>query len=200
VNPPFETVTALFPVPRGEKECDLSPAKAAFDIRIAEASDLLEHFNHVEAQPPPAIDVVLKRACLVMALTAFESYIRDRLNEAADQKYAEARNSWLTQVYTDALAKDLKVFRFTAVESVKELFTKHFSIDVAKGWTWNGFDSAQACAALDELAKSRLDAGNASPLRTDLTPAVVTREELGMRIQFVRNLVLATEIVLASEL
>jgi hypothetical protein len=178
----------------------MSTAKEAFDTRIRDASDLLEHFNGAEARPVHAIDEVLKRACLVMTLTALESYVRDRLTDAVDQKYAEARNSWLTGVYTDALAKDLKGFHLVAAENVRDMFTRHLSIDVAKGWTWKDVDSSQACAALDDLARFRRGAANGSPPQSDPIRAVVTREELGEHIQFARDLVLATERVLASEL
>lgn len=62
----------------------MSKAKQAFHYSIKDAEELLEHFDSLNAKPPPANAEVLKRAGLVMALTAWETYVK-LLVEKTDQ-------------------------------------------------------------------------------------------------------------------
>jgi len=57
----------------------MSEAKASFEYGIKDAEDLLEHFDAVDTKPPPDNAGVLKRAGLVMALTAWETYVEDQV-------------------------------------------------------------------------------------------------------------------------
>jgi len=51
----------------------MSEAKNSFEYGIQDAEDLLGHFDTINTNPPPEKAEVLKRAGLVMALTAWES-------------------------------------------------------------------------------------------------------------------------------
>jgi hypothetical protein len=53
----------------------MSTAHDNFMHSIRDATDLLEHFDRVNVQLPPENAEVLKRASLVMALAALETYI-----------------------------------------------------------------------------------------------------------------------------
>ena len=57
----------------------MSRAYQSFEYGIKDAEELLAHFDAINANPPPANAEVLKRAGLVMALTAWETYVEDRL-------------------------------------------------------------------------------------------------------------------------
>lgn len=59
----------------------MSKAIQGFEYAIKDAEELLAHFDSINANPPPANSEVLKRAGLVMALTAWETYVEDRLVE-----------------------------------------------------------------------------------------------------------------------
>jgi hypothetical protein len=50
----------------------MSKAKLSFESSIKDAEDLLAHFDNMPKPPPPNAEV-LKRAGLVMALTAWET-------------------------------------------------------------------------------------------------------------------------------
>ena len=58
----------------------MSKAKITFESSIKDAEDLLAHFDSMP-KPPPENAEVLKRAGLVMALTAWETYVEDRVRE-----------------------------------------------------------------------------------------------------------------------
>ena len=52
-----------------------SRAFQTFEHAIQDADDLLNHFDALNKHPPPPEIEVLKRASLVMALAALETYI-----------------------------------------------------------------------------------------------------------------------------
>ena len=64
----------------------MSQASKDFDESIQDAQNLLNHFNTLNEHPPPPELEVLKRAGLVMAMTAWETYVEDRLREASAQR------------------------------------------------------------------------------------------------------------------
>ena len=60
-----------------------SQAIRTFNHSIQDATELLDHFDALNINPPPPPNAeVLKRASLVMALAALETYIEDRIIEA----------------------------------------------------------------------------------------------------------------------
>ena len=61
-----------------------SRALQTFEHAIQDADDLLNHFDALNKHPPPPEIEVLKRAILVMALAALETYLEDRIVVAAD--------------------------------------------------------------------------------------------------------------------
>ena len=60
----------------------MSDASDTFVQSIQDAENLLKHFNARNTKPPPPEIEVLKRAGLIMAMTAWETYVEDRLQEA----------------------------------------------------------------------------------------------------------------------
>ena len=60
----------------------MSAASDAFEQSILDADNLLAHFNKLNTKPPPPEIEVLKRAGLIMAMTAWETYVEDRVTEA----------------------------------------------------------------------------------------------------------------------
>ena len=63
----------------------MSRALQSFEYSIKDAEELLAHFDDINTNPPPPNAEVLKRAGLVMALTAWETYVEDRLQEEMDK-------------------------------------------------------------------------------------------------------------------
>ena len=81
----------------------MSQAKTTFDDAIRDAEELLAHFDKANTQPPPENAEVLKRAGLIMAFTAWETYVEDRVAEGLRSRIgtegdspsrASSRNVW----------------------------------------------------------------------------------------------------------
>lgn len=173
----------------------MSTAHDTFKHSIRDATDLLEHFDRLNIQPPPENAEVLKRASLVMALAALETYMEDRIAEAAAVTAFGARESLLGRFYANSLANDLRFFHSPNTERVRGLFKKYLSVDVTEGWTWNNYDPPRARSELDRLVSKRGDIAHRSrPPKGPISSAhIVTRDAMRRHVQFVRDLVQATD-------
>ena len=85
----------------------MSKALQSFEFGIKDADELLAHFDAINANPPPANAEVLKRAGLVMALTAWETYVEDRLTEEMGKKLAAVSGSYIGDFVLKKLHHDL---------------------------------------------------------------------------------------------
>ena len=176
-----------------------SKASLTFDHAIQDAVDLVNHFDRLNSQPPPPENEVLKRASLVMALAALETYFEDRLVEAVDA-VAGSGESHLSTFMRDSLANDLKYFHTPSTDRVRPLFQKYLGLDITDGWRWNMMEPAQARTELNRLAKKRGDIAHRSGRPANGVPAkhAVSRDDLRRHIHFIRQVVLATDAVLAK--
>lgn len=173
-----------------------SRAFQTFEHAIQDADDLLNHFDTLNKHPPPPEIEVLKRASLVMALAALETYVEDRIVEAADAVSGRGSEmNHLVKFYKSSLENDLKFFHTPTSDRVKAIFIKYLSIDVTEGWTWNHYDPARVRNELNKIAKKRGDIAHRSwrPVAGQATPHAVTREDLRKSIRFIKNLVRATD-------
>lgn len=180
-----------------------SLALQTFEHAIQDAIDLLVHFDSINKQPPPPEAEVLKRASLVMALAALETYIEDRIVEAASAVAGlGSESSRLSKFYKSSLENDLKYFHTPSADRVRALFDKYLGVDVTEGWVWNHYDPTRARSELNKLAKKRGDVAHRSwrPVAGQPTPHAVTREDLRKHIRFIRDLVAATDQFLGAEL
>jgi len=88
-----------------------SKALQEFEHAIQDSTDLLKHFDALNVKPPPPDIEVLKRASLVMALAALETYFEDRVAEAVDQICSRnSGNSSIVEFYRKSLDIDLRSF------------------------------------------------------------------------------------------
>jgi RiboL-PSP-HEPN len=180
-----------------------SVALQTFEHAIQDAIDLLNHFDTINRKPPPPEAEVLKRASLIMALAALETYIEDRIIEAAKTvAVSDSRAGRPAKFYISSLETDLKSFHTPRTDRIRVLFNKYLGIDVTEGWTWNQYNPARARSELDKIAKKRGDIAHRSwrPLAGQPTPHAVTREDLRKHIRFIRNLVQATDAYLVERL
>ncbi|WP_313497668.1 HEPN domain-containing protein [Pseudoxanthomonas mexicana] len=175
-----------------------SKARLTFEHAIQDAVDLVNHFDKLNTQPPPPENEVLKRASLVMALAALETYFEDRIVEAVDL-LAELGEPHLSAFMKDSLANDLKIFHTPSADRVRPLFQKYLGVDVSEGWRWNMMDPAGARAELNRLAKKRGDIAHRSgrPASGAPTKHAVSRDDLRRHIHFIRQVVSATDAMLA---
>lgn len=176
-----------------------SKASLTFDHAIQDALDLVNHFDKLNTQPPPPENEVLKRASLVMALAALETYFEDRLVEAVET-VAGTGEGHLSQFMRDSLANDLKYFHTPSTDRVRPLFLKYLGVDITEGWKWNMMEPSAARSELNALAKKRGDIAHRSWRPTNGTPTkhAVSRDDLRRHIHFIRQVVMATDAMLAK--
>lgn len=180
-----------------------SQAFQLFEYAIEDSTELLGHFDSLNAQPPPPSAEVLKRASLVMALAALETYIEDRITEAAATVTGGQSNGGrLADFYIASLHNDLKYFHTPSTDRVRSIFEKFLGFDITEGWTWNNYDPARARSELNKPAKKRGDIAHRSlrPRPGHPESHAVTREDLRKHIRFIRDLVAATETFIAARL
>ena len=73
----YDRHACLFPrsgAPGDTQGFVMSEARKSFETGIRDAEILLQHFDSINTRPPPENAEVLKRAGLIIALTAWESY------------------------------------------------------------------------------------------------------------------------------
>lgn len=174
-----------------------------FEHAIQDATELLNHFDALNANPPPPNAEVLKRASLVMALAALETYIEDRIIEAASSVAGGNSNGGrLANFYISSLENDLKYFHTPSTDRVRAIFEKYLDIDVSEGWAWNNYDPIRARSELNKIAKKRGDIAHRSlrPKSGQVSSHAVTRDELRKHIRFICDLVTATDKYLVAKL
>jgi len=173
----------------------MSQARTTFDSAIQDAEILLEHFDTANTHSPPENTEVLKLAGLVMALTAWETYVEDLARELLSNRLAESNDEQLTELVVGRLESELKRFHNPNGEKTRQLFVDYLSIDVTRGWKWGGYDPESAMAKLNELLAKRGDAVHrAKPIQADTpAPHLVKRDDLEKAIRFLKHLVAATE-------
>lgn len=182
-----------------------SKALVAFNHAIQDSTDLLKHFDALNTKPPPPDIEVLKRASLVMALAALETYFEDRLIEAVELICSKhGRDERLTKFFSESLQNDLKVFHTPSTDRVRPIFQKYLELDVTEAWGWNNCDPVKARKELNDLAKKRGDIAHRSlrPVPGEPTPRqhAVTRDDLRKHIHFISQIVQTTDKFLAEKI
>jgi len=130
-----------------------------------------------------------------MALTAWETYVEDVLQEKMQPMIRAVNGSHIGKFVTDRLTSELKRFNTPNSEKTKKLFLDYLDVDVTLAWEWQHFDLAKVKKTLDELIVKRGDAVHRSkpPLPGIPAPHLVKREDLDKSIKFLRLLVAKTD-------
>jgi hypothetical protein len=173
-----------------------SKAIQAFEHAIQDATELLDHFNALNKHPPPPEIEVLKRASLVMALAALETYFEDLIVESVESLCKQPNSSErLSEFIRASLENDLKVFHTPSADRVKPIFLKYLGFDITEGWSWNNCNPKKARAELNSLAKKRGDIAHRSgrPLPGQPAQHAVTRDAMRKHIHFIKELVRTTD-------
>lgn len=173
----------------------MSKARERFDVSIKDAEDLLQHFDK-QPKPPPQNAEVLKRAGLIMALTAWETYVEDLIEEVVIGGKAHTDAGLAERFMQARLQEELKRFHNPNFDKTKKLFVDYAGVDVTKHWKWSNYDPASAKKKLDGLLGIRGDIVHRSKAPDDGGPSKahpVKREDLAKAIRFLKGLVDATE-------
>ena len=178
----------------------MSRASNIFLNSIEDATALLAHFDALHKQNADSAEV-LKRAGLVMALTAWETYVEDRATEAVTGRLKAVSGSPIGTFVNNKLIEELKRFHNPTSEKTRKLFLDYLQVDVTASWKWMNYDPATAKKTLDDLIGRRGDAVHRSKPITAGAPAphLVKRDDLDKAIRFLRCLVDATERALDSD-
>ena len=177
----------------------MSRAKIQFDESIKDAEELLAHFDAAKlpgGKPPPPTAEVLKRAGLLLAITAWETYVEDRASEALDANLAALAGSPVAQFMKSKFDEEMKRFHNPTSEKTSKLFADYTGKDVTKTWSCNPGGAVQAKKTLDEWVKRRGQAAHRSPPNGAGQPApahLLSRDELEKLIKFLKMLVAQTE-------
>lgn len=176
----------------------MSKAKDNFDIAIQDAERILEAYDKLNRDRSDNRDPEeLKRAALIMSLTAWETYVEDRITEALSNQIRPLEGSQIGRFIRSTLEKELRYFHTPNSRKTRELFQYFLDIDVTQGWSWAGFEHKLVTAKLDDWIKKRGDAVHRSI--TDKQVAhLVNRQEMGKCLTFFKNLVDATDKVLLA--
>ena len=177
----------------GVSSVSVSKAAEAFEVSIKDAEELLSQYEK-NGQPPPQNAEVLQRAGLVMALTAWETYVEDRIAEAVNTHFG-TDTSLPAKFLQAKLAEELKRFHNPTSDKTRKLFEDYLGIDVSAHWRWSNVEPIDACKKLDTWLAKRGDAVHRSRPHHAGSPQphLVKKEELEKAIRFIRELMLATE-------
>jgi len=173
----------------------MSCASTTFLESIKDAEVLLAHFDSINAKPPPPHAEVLKRAGLIMALTAWETYVEDRAAEALEERIKAVAGSPFADLVGKKFQEDLKKLNNPNSAKTCNLFMDYLGFDVAKHWAWTNMDVKTVKQRLDHLLAKRGDAVHRSRVATVSPPNghLVKRDELDKAIKFLKTLVEKTE-------
>lgn len=180
----------------------LPTAREVFAQSILDAEHLLAHFNKLNTKPPPPETEVLKRAGLIMAMTAWETYVEDRVTEATTKRLSGLEDGSIASFVQAKLVDEIKRLHNPTSEKTIQLFREYANIDLTDKWGWNGLDAKTVRERLNQYMKLRGDVVHRS--RTILPgppqPHPVTKEDLEKVIRFLHKLVEVTEAALGQKI
>jgi len=88
----------------------MTNAYETFEHSIIEAKDLLECFNTLNSHKELTAPDALKKASLILALTAWETYVEDVITEIFNAKFSMVKGSMLGNFAEKQLQERLKQF------------------------------------------------------------------------------------------
>lgn len=178
----------------------MSKASEIFTQAILDSENLLNHFNTLNTKPPPPELEVLKRAGLIMAMTAWETYVEDRVMEAAFERLVGLSDSSIGAFVQSKLDDEIKRLHNPTSDKTIQLFRDYAEVDLTDKWSWNNYDAKTVRERLNQYIKLRGDVVHRSrtivPGPSKAHP--VTKEDLEKAINFLKNLVKATESALCK--
>ena len=110
----------------------MSDASETFAQSIQDAENLLGHFNQLNTKPPPPEIEVLKRAGLIMAMTAWETYVEDRLQEASSQRLSKLQDRDIAEFVEAKLKVEIKRLHNPDYHKTIELFRDYAGVDLTQ--------------------------------------------------------------------
>lgn len=138
---------------------------------------------------------VLKRAGLILALTSWETYVKDCVREKIDLMLAGIGNSPVACIVREQMEVDLRHFNTPDTGKTRKIFKDYVRKDVTVTWKKTQTD-------LDKWIELRGEAAHRAPKKTDengaISPHLISRAKLDQVITGLKKLVEATEAELAK--
>src|SRR5688500_3538729 len=100
----------------------MSKASETFAQSILDAENLLKHFDVLNTKPPPPELEVLKRAGLIMAMTAWETYVEDRVQEAAAERLRTLADHSIAAFVQSKLDEEIKRLHNPTADKTIQMF------------------------------------------------------------------------------
>jgi len=173
----------------------MSTAGETFASSIGDAKALLEYFDALPKSCPTDGEV-LKRAGLIMALTAWETYVEDLVLEEVTARLKVLDGSYAGKFVLGRLQDELRRLHNPTSDKVRRLYLDFLEVDVTASWEWANYKSSDAKKALDRLLSTRGDVvhrSNPPVVGAPPAPHPVKRDDLDKAIRFLEGLVAATE-------
>lgn len=169
-----------------------------FKIAINDAEELMRCFDSINKSGADSAPEVLKRATLIMTLTAWETYVEDKVTELFNSKFGVLKGCHLGDYLSEQISLRLKTFHNPDSLKTKKIFKEFFGVDVTERWIWNNYnDPDQVRSTLNKWIKKRGEAVHRAQI--DLTkPHIIKRDELDKCLRFFSELADATDKALAD--
>ena len=169
-----------------------------FKIAISDAQDLIDCFDLLNGKSDTSAPEALKRASLVMTITAWETYIEDVATEIFMDKFSLIKGSHIGNYVEGQFTKNLKTFNNPDSLKVKNLFSDFLGFDVTDKWIWNNYITAdQARCALNKWLKRRGEAVHRAQIDVK-KPHLVKLDEIDQCIRFFTELAAITDKALSD--
>ena len=171
----------------------MSEAQQNFKIAMNDTDVLMRCFDSLNSSETESAPEVLKRATLIMALTAWETYVEDVATELFNRKFGVLNGCHVGHFLEEQFALRLKMFHNPDSRKTKSLFLEFFGVDVTEKWVWNNYQtSGEVRTVLNKWIKRRGEAVHRA--QTDATkPDIVKRSELEKCLRFFSELVDVTD-------
>jgi len=168
-----------------------------FDKALSEAEQLLECFETLNKDEHLKPYGVLKKASLIMTLTAWETYVEDVVTEIFDAKFSLIKGSQFGNFAEKQLHERLKVFNNPNSNKTKKLFEEFFGVDVTEHWIWPNVLPKDAREQLNKWISKRGEAVHRAQL-DNTQPQIIRKDELEKCLRFFKALAQATDKALAE--
>lgn len=170
----------------------MSESLAQFNRAISEARELYDCYETLNCHPELSPPSGLKKATLILILTAWETYVEDVAVELFEQQFKVLKGCKVEAFATRQLNERLRFFHNPNSLKTKHLFEEFFDIDVTEHWQWNNMIPKQAREQLNQWISKRGEAVHRAQVDKSLQQ-VVNKSELSKCFNFFIELARATD-------
>lgn len=163
-----------------------------FHQAVTEAQELLTCFDTLNSNSTEKPPEVLKKASLILILTAWETYIEDLASELLELKFSALTGSLSGRFIENQFKERLKQFHNPGSRKTKQLFEEFFNFDITESWQWNNVSAKDAREQLNRWLSIRGDVVHRALDNANM-PVVIRKEDLLKCFRFFNELVNATD-------